>query len=103
MEEKLVVTITDEGFIKSTPVKDYRKQSRGGKGILGMKLALKSGWVVGATVATLQDDVMVFTAKGLAINTSVSDTRVTGRCVMGVRAIRIAKGDHVVGIITVKN
>ncbi len=79
----------ENGIGKRTPFDDYRKQSRGGKGIITMKTGDKTGEVVGALAVREQDELMLITNKGQMVRTRVSEIRQTARNTMGVILIRL--------------
>jgi DNA gyrase subunit A len=86
------------GIGKRTPFDEYRKQSRGGKGIITIKTTDKVGHVVGALSATDSDEVMLTTSQGQTVRTGCKDIRVAGRNTQGVKLIDLAKGDKLVAI-----
>jgi DNA gyrase subunit A len=95
-EAEDLLVITEAGIGKRTSLTEYRRQSRGGKGIKTMKLTAKHGLIVGAKVVSENDEVMVITAEGIILRTSVSDISQTGRDTQGVRIIRLDESDRVV-------
>src|SRR5207302_10534112 len=76
---------SENGISKRTPFYDYRKQGRGGKGIITMKTGEKTGKVVGALTVTDKDELMLITTKGQMVRTRVKEIRVVGRNTMGVK------------------
>ena len=88
----------DNGIGKRTTFKDYRKQSRGGKGIITMKTGDKTGLVVGALSVTDDDEIMLITTDGQMVRTPVKQIRETGRIAMGVKLIDLPKGEKLQGI-----
>ncbi|HPT86410.1 MAG TPA: DNA gyrase subunit A [Bacillota bacterium] len=91
-----LLVISEQGFGKRTALSEYRVQSRGGKGIKTMKLRERNGVIVGAKVVSENDELMVITAEGLILRTSVQDISKTGRDTQGVRIIRLEENDRVV-------
>src|SRR6202030_2513429 len=75
----------ENGVGKRTPFDDYRKQRRGGKGIITMKTGDKTGRVVGALTVTEKDELMLITTKGQMVRTRISEIRAVGRNTMGVK------------------
>src|SRR5207249_6998427 len=71
------------GIGKRTTFDDYRKQKRGGKGIITMKTGAKTGDVVGALTVRESDEIMLITTKGQMVRTRVKEIRETGRNTMG--------------------
>ena len=92
-ENFYLLTATDNGFAKRTLVKEYRLQSRGGKGVINIKLSSKIGNVRALVLVKPDDEVMCITQKGILIRTKVQDIRVSGRSTQGVRIINLEKAD----------
>jgi len=88
----------ENGIGKRTPFDDYRKQSRGGKGIITMKTADKTGKVIGALTVTDNDEIMLITSGGQMVRTRVSEIRETGRNTMGVKLMGLATGEKLQAI-----
>ena len=88
----------ENGVGKRTPFDDYRKQSRGGKGIITMKTGDKTGEVVGALAVKQQDELMLITNKGQMVRTRVNEIRETARNTMGVILIRLKTGEKLQSI-----
>jgi len=88
----------ENGVGKRTPFDDYRKQSRGGKGIITMKTGDKTGDVVGALAVRQQDELMLITTKGQMVRTRVNEIRETARNTMGVILIRLRTGEKLQSI-----
>jgi len=101
MDEKssdTLLVVSEKGFGKRTDISAYRKQNRGGKGIINMKITPKTGDVVALLCCNEKDEVMVLTAKGIMIRQKVSQIRKTGRATSGVRLIRLDEGDRVASV-----
>jgi len=81
----MLLVAGENGIGKRTPFDDYRKQSRGGKGIITMKTGEKTGKVVGALSVTEVDELMLITTKGQMVRTRVREIRETGRNAQGVK------------------
>jgi DNA gyrase subunit A len=81
----MLLVAGENGIGKRTPFDDYRRQSRGGKGIITMKTGEKTGDVVGALTVTDKDEIMLITTKGQMVRTRVSEIRAVGRNTMGVK------------------
>ncbi len=94
----MLLVAGENGIGKRTPFDDYRKQSRGGKGIITMKTADKTGKVVGALTVTARDEIMLITSGGQMVRTRVSEIRETGRNTMGVKLMGFAAGEKLQGI-----
>ncbi len=96
--EMLLLTVTENGFGKRTPVGEYRLQGRGGKGVINLKVAEKTGFVVGSLQVHDEDRIMLMTDNGRVIKIPVINIRETGRAAMGVRLMRVADGERVVSV-----
>jgi DNA gyrase subunit A len=83
--DAMLLVAGENGIGKRTSFEEYRKQSRGGKGIITMKTGEKTGDVVGALSVTDQDELMLITTKGQMVRTRVKEIRETGRNAMGVK------------------
>jgi DNA gyrase subunit A len=81
----MLLVAGENGIGKRTPFDDYRRQSRGGKGIITMKTGEKTGNVVGALTVTDKDELMLITTKGQMVRTRVKEIRAVGRNTMGVK------------------
>jgi DNA gyrase subunit A len=81
----MLLVAGENGIGKRTPFDDYRKQRRGGKGIITMKTGEKTGKVVGALTVTDKDELMLITTKGQMVRTRVKEIRIVGRNTMGVK------------------
>ncbi|MBN3039736.1 MAG: DNA gyrase subunit A [Candidatus Omnitrophica bacterium] len=88
-----LLTATENGYAKRTQVSEYRLQSRGGKGVINIKLSSKIGEVKGLILVRDDDEVMCITQKGILIRTKTKDIRVSGRSTQGVRIINLEKAD----------
>ena len=96
-----LLAITENGFGKRTELDEYRVQTRGGKGVMTYKITPKTGKLVGARVATEEDDVMLITDSGTIIRLKVKDISVLGRATQGVTLMRTSDGGQVVSIETI--
>jgi DNA gyrase subunit A len=94
----MLLVAGENGIGKRTPFDDYRKQSRGGKGIITMKTGDKTGHVVGALTVTDIDELMLITTKGQLIRTRVKEIRETGRNAMGVKLLTLREGEKLQAI-----
>jgi DNA gyrase subunit A len=91
-----LLTITEEGQGRRTPVEEYRSQYRGGKGIRNYNG--KGGGVAGVKVVDEQDDIMLISLEGIIIRMHVEDIAVQSRYAGGVRVMRLGEGDKVVTV-----
>ena len=95
-----LLAITENGFGKRTELDEYRVQIRGGKGVITYKVTQKTGKLVGARIATDDEDVMLITDKGTIIRLKVKDISVLGRSTQGVTLMRTTYGGKVVSMET---
>jgi DNA gyrase subunit A len=93
--ESLILSIAEHGYGKRTPVTDYREQTRGGKGVINMKVTNKTGKVVSILSITDDSDVIVITKDGKLIRTDTGEIRKSGRSSQGVRVVKMEEGDVV--------
>ena len=103
LKTKEVLTITKNGYGKRTAVKDYRKTARAGKGVRNLKVTERTGDVVTTVSVNPTDSIIITTAKGMVIRTSLKNIRVMGRVTQGVRIVRLAPGDNVTDLIKVQD
>jgi len=90
-----VLTVTELGFAKRTPAEEYRLTSRGGKGIINIKVTDKNAEAVTIKTVSDNDELMVITQDGMFLRCAVKDIRATGRSAQGVRLIKLQGKDHV--------
>jgi len=97
-----ILTITKNGYGKRTSVRDYRKTARAGKGVINLKVSEKTGDVVTTVSVNKEDSIIITTAKGMVIRTSLKNIRVMGRAAQGVRIVKLHEGDGVTDLIKVE-
>ncbi len=93
-----LLTVTSGGFAKQTEFSEYRLQSRGGKGIINIKVTQKNGAVSGTLSVTQDNEIMTVTQKGMMVRCAVKDIRKSGRNTQGVRLISLEKADTVAAV-----
>src|SRR5690606_6956664 len=93
-----LVTVTDEGFAKRTPLSAWSTKGRGGLGVVGMKLVAGRGSLVVALVCEHDDSIFAIASNGVVIRTPVADIRQTGRQTMGVNLMGLGDGVTVVAV-----
>ncbi|MFQ5927010.1 MAG: DNA gyrase subunit A, partial [Terriglobia bacterium] len=91
----LILTATEKGYGKRTLLKDYRIQSRGGKGVKNIKTTEKNGPVVAVARVAKDTDAMIVTQQGKLIRVRTKQIRAMGRATQGVRLLRLTEGDRV--------
>jgi DNA gyrase subunit A len=94
---KELLTVSQFGYGKRTPVDQYRLQSRGGKGIITMKTTPKTGLLLGAVSVGDNDEMILLTSGNKVIRMSVDEIRKVGRATQGVRLVSMDEGDQVMG------
>lgn len=99
--DTLILTATEHGFGKCTPVNDYSTINRGGQGVISIKTSERNGKVVSSVVVTPDQEVVLITNKGTLVRTRVSEISVVGRNTQGVKLINVGKGELVVGLAVV--
>jgi len=90
-----ILTVTSLGFAKRTTIDEYRLTSRGGKGVINIKVTDKNGEAVNIKAVNDKDELMVITQNGVFLRCAIKDIRETGRSAQGVRLIKLHDKDHV--------
>jgi DNA gyrase subunit A len=93
-----IVTTTENGYGKLTPVEEYPVQGRGGQGVICIQTSERNGALVGALQVAPDDELMLITSVGTLVRTPVADISVMGRNTQGVRLIRLDETDRLVGV-----
>ena len=101
--EATVLAISENGYGKRSLVDDYREQSRGGKGVITLKITPKTGNLIALKEVTDQDDLMVITEGGKVIRMSCSGIRTMGRNTQGVRIMRLDSSEAIAAVTRVVN
>ena len=91
----LMLTVSEKGYGKRTPLAEYRITSRGGKGVINLKSTDRNGPVVAALQVTEESDVMIITEFGKVIRVHANEIREAGRSTQGVRLLRLEDGDKI--------
>ena len=102
-DKDTILIITENGYGKRTPLEEYRKQSRGGVGIITQKITDKVGQVVGVKKVKDTDSVLVTTNEGQSIRTPVSDISIFGRNTQGVRIMNLKDGEYVTSVALIRD
>ncbi len=97
-EGAFVVTVTDGGYAKRTPVDEWSTKGRGILGVRAMKLVEERGSLVGALVALEDDELYAIASDGVVIRTRVADIRATGRDTMGVSLMNVGDDNAIVAV-----
>ncbi|NWF55216.1 MAG: DNA gyrase subunit A [Syntrophaceae bacterium] len=93
-----ILSVTENGYGKRSPVEDYRLQSRGGKGIITVKTTARNGKLVGTQQITDQDEVMLITDRGKIIRLRCGEIRLSSRNTQGVKLIELESGERVMAV-----
>ena len=99
--EALILTATENGYGKCTPVDDYSTINRGGQGVISIKTSERNGQVVSALSVVPEQEVVLITNKATLVRTRVSEISVVGRNTQGVKLINVGKDEVVVGLAVV--
>jgi DNA gyrase subunit A len=102
-EKELILSVTEKGYGKRTPITEYRLQSRAGKGVINVKTAERNGKVVGVLSVTEESEVMLITQQGKITRLDASEIRESGRSAQGVRVIRLEENDQLAAACLVKS
>ena len=95
-----VLTVTEYGFGKRTPTSEYRSQTRGGKGLINMKVTEKTGAVIGLRVVRPGQELMLITSEGIVIRTNIDEISVISRNTQGVMLMKTEVNDKVASLAT---
>jgi len=91
----LMLTVSEKGYGKRTPLAEYRITARGGKGVVNMKTTDRNGSVVSTLQVMEESDVMIITGHGKVIRVHANEIREAGRSTQGVRLLRLDDGDSI--------
>jgi DNA gyrase subunit A len=97
-EEWSVLTATENGYGKRTPIEDYRHSGRGTQGVIAIDISDRNGVLVAATLVKASDEIMLITTGGVLIRTRVSEIREMSRATQGVRLINLDEGEKLCGL-----
>ena len=98
-----ILTATENGYGKRTPVDDFPVQGRGGQGVIAIQTTDRNGNTVGAVQTRDDDEVMLISSNGTLVRTAVADISMMGRNTQGVRLIRVAQGQRLVGLARIES
>ena len=97
-EEQFILTACENGYGKRTPIGEYTRHARGGKGMIAIQTSERNGKVVAAQLVTEEDDIMLITTGGTLVRTRISEIRTVGRSAQGVTLIGLDDGDVLSGV-----
>ncbi|MBS3091620.1 DNA gyrase subunit A [Candidatus Pacearchaeota archaeon] len=96
-----ILTVAEKGFGKRSDLEEYRKTSRGAKGVISLDVSERTGNVISSLCVNDRDSVIITTTKGMVLRTSMRDLRVMGRATQGVHVVKLKEGDKVADIVKV--
>ncbi|MDR4651745.1 MAG: DNA gyrase subunit A [Nitrosomonas sp.] len=97
-EEQAVLTVTENGYGKRTPISEYTRHSRGTQGMIAIKTSKRNGKVVTAKLVRPDDEIMLITSGGILIRTRVNEVREMSRATQGVTLINLGEGEKLTGL-----
>ena len=97
-ENQFVLTATENGFGKRTPITEYTRHGRGTKGMIAIQSSERNGRMVGAVLVDEQDEIMLITTGGVLVRTRVAEIRAMGRATQGVTLIAVDDGNTLSGV-----
>jgi DNA gyrase subunit A len=97
-EELAVLTATENGYGKRTPISEYTRHGRGTQGMIAIKTSERNGKVVAARLVRQDDEIMLITTGGVLIRTRVKEVREMSRSTQGVTLINLDKGEKLAGL-----
>ena len=97
-EKQSVLTATENGYGKRTPVSEYTRHGRGTKGMIAIQASERNGKMVAAVLVEESDEIMLITNSGVLVRTRVSEIREMGRATQGVTLIDVEDGDTLSGV-----
>ncbi|UCH48293.1 MAG: DNA gyrase subunit A [Betaproteobacteria bacterium] len=97
-EQLAVLTATENGFGKRTPVTDFTRHGRGTQGMIAIQTTARNGRVVAARLVATDDEIMLITTGGVLIRTHVHEIREMGRATQGVRLINLGEDERLAGL-----
>ncbi len=100
-EAQSVLTATENGYGKRTPISEYTRHGRGTLGMIAIQTSARNGKVVAATLVSTEDEIMLITNGGVLIRTRVKEIREMGRSTQGVTLINLGEGEKLQGLQTV--
>ncbi len=95
-----ILSVTAMGYGKRTPVDEFRLQTRGGKGLIALKVTERTGDVIGIKAVKPDQELLLVTTEGIIIRTNISEISVQGRNTQGVTLMRTGENDSVISLAT---
>ena len=97
-DEGMVLTATENGYGKCTPIDDYPRKGRGTKGVISIQVTPRNGAVIGAMAIGSNDEIMLITDTGKLVRTRAAEINVLGRVTQGVKLISLSPGERLAGL-----
>jgi DNA gyrase subunit A len=97
-EQQSVLTATENGYGKRSPIVEYTRHGRGTQGMIAIKTSPRNGKVVAATLVNVEDEIMLIGTSGVLIRTRVKEIREMGRTAQGVTLMNVEKGEKLAGL-----
>ena len=97
-EQQSVLTATENGYGKRSPIVEYTRHGRGTQGMIAIKTSPRNGKVVAATLVNVEDEIMLIGTSGVLISTRVKEIREMGRTAQGVTLMNVEKGEKLAGL-----
>jgi len=94
----LILTASENGYGKLTPVEEFPSHNRGGQGVIGMQTTERNGRLVAATQVATTDELMLMSSSGTLVRTRAGEISILGRNTQGVRLIRLDDGERLIGV-----
>jgi DNA gyrase subunit A len=96
--EGLILTASENGYGKLTPVEEFPSHGRGGQGVIAMQTTERNGSLVAATQVATTDELMLMSSSGTLVRTRAGEISILGRNTQGVRLIRLDEGERLIGV-----
>ena len=103
IKDGLILTATEKGYGKRTPIDDFPVQGRGGQGVIAIQTSERNGCTVGASQVLEDDEIMLISSNGTLVRTPIADISIMGRNTQGVRLIRVESGQRLVGLARIES
>ncbi|MDO8351323.1 MAG: DNA gyrase subunit A, partial [Gallionella sp.] len=97
-EQQSVLTATENGYGKRSPITEYTRHGRGTQGMIAIQTSARNGKVVAATLVNADDEIMLIGTSGVLIRTRVREIRQMGRTTQGVTLMNMEKGEKLAGL-----
>ena len=101
-DDMYLLIVTEKGYGKRSRLSEYRKQKRGGKGVMTYKITEKTGNIAGMRLVDEKDDIMLISSDGTIIRLKVSEVSVYGRIAQGVTLMKVEDGSKIMSVARIK-